>query len=89
MNGRTDFSSNVKENVPPAERRGGKEWAQEKQCGYYIGQGYKRKIWGGGSDFLWGGQVGERSALVGSARLSPSSVVLPDKSDNRNGYCEQ
>ena len=33
-------------------------------------------IWGG-ARYLWGGQVGERIALMGSARLSTCSVVPP------------
>ena len=35
------------------------------------------------------GTVGERSALIVSVRLSPYYVVLPKKSENRNGNCEQ
>ena len=31
-------------------------------------------VGGGGAPFRWGGPVGERSALMGSARLSPCSV---------------
>ena len=89
MNGTTNFSSNMRENVPPAACRGDGEWEHEKQRGSYLGKGYNRKVWGGGSDCLWGGQVGERSVLVGSVQFSPSYVVLPAKSDNRNGNCDQ
>ena len=28
---------------------------------------------------IWGGKVGEKSALMGSACLSPCSIVLPAK----------
>ena len=45
--------------------------------------------WGGRC--LWGGQVGEQGALMSSAHLSPSSIVLPAKNvnRNRNGKFEQ
>ena len=43
---------------------------------------------GGGCDCRRGGPVGERSALMGSVRLSPSSVVLPAKIENINGNFE-
>ena len=69
MNGTTNFSSNMRENVPPAACRGDGEWEHEKQRGSYLGKGYNRKVWGGGSDCLWGGQVGERSVLVGSVQF--------------------
>ena len=44
--------------------------------GVYVGGGG-----GGGARCQGGGQVVERSALMGSARLYPCSVVLPVKSN--------
>ena len=38
---------------------------------------------------LRGGKVGERSVIIGYARISPCSVVLTTKSDNRNDNFEQ
>ena len=43
--------------------------------------------WGGRC--IWGGQVGEQGALMRSAHLSPSYVVLPAENVNRNGNCER
>ena len=41
----------------------------------------------GESNCCGGGAVGERSALVGSVRLSPCSVILSMKSENRRRNC--
>ena len=35
--------------------------------------------------FSGGGPVGEQIVLVGYERLFPSSIVLPEKVENRNG----
>ena len=43
----------------------------------------------GGARCIRGGNVGERSTLVGSACLSPCSIVLSAKSENRNGNCDR
>ena len=40
-------------------------------------------MWGGWRYFHGGGTVGEQSALMGSARIYPSFVVLPAKSENK------
>ena len=65
------------------------EWERSQKHGYCIVRGDKREVWCGGRDCCGGGPVGERRALIGSARLPPSSGFLPRKSENRNGNCEQ
>ena len=73
------FFVKLEVNVPPATRRGDTEWAREQKCKYYLGWGDKREVWGVGHDCCRGRQVGERSTIMGSACIYPSSVVLPAK----------
>ena len=67
-----------KEKFPQAER-GDAKWRSARVVLAYLGRGIIG-IWGG-ARCIWGGQVGEWSAIMGSARLSPCSVVLPAKSE--------
>ena len=89
MNRRKYFSLDALVIVPPAARGDDAEWEQAQQSGYYLWWGDKRGVWGWGYNCRRGGTVGERSSLMISAHLSPFSVVLPAKSENRNGNCEQ
>ena len=77
MNERNDFSPDARENVPLAARGGDAEWALAHQRESYLGRVMNLR-WGG-TPFRGGGPVGERSALMGSARLSPCSVCPADE----------
>ena len=80
MNKRKDFSRNARENIPPVARGSTRNERGKSSMDLNLGGGDKREMRGGGSDCCEGESFGERSALIGSARLSPSSVVLPTKS---------
>ena len=64
-----DFTKR-KENILPAAR-GDTEW---RGAVWSLPWWWIIGIWGG-SLFLWGGQVGEQSALRGSTRFSPNFVL--------------
>ena len=89
MNRRNIFSRDARGNVPPAARRGNKYWVRAQQRGSYLWNGDNREVWGGKRDYCGGGPVGKRIALTRSARLTPSSVVLTAKNENRNVNCER
>ena len=79
MNELRKYFAKRKEKIP-AVACGDAEWrsaAWSLPCRWIIG------IWGG-EKCLSGGQVGERSALMGSARLYPCYVLLPAKVRNGN-----
>ena len=74
-------------NVPPAACRGGVEWALAQQNGSYLGRGISG-CGGWGERLLRGcGKVGERSALMGSARLP--LVLLTCPLEVRKGNCKR
>ena len=78
---RKDFAKSKK--TIPTAARGDAEW---RSAVWSLLWQWISGIWGG-EICLWGGQVGERSALMGSVRLF-SPVALPAKSENRNGNCD-
>ena len=54
-----------------------------------LGGGIRGRCWVGGAIIARVGRLGGRSALTGSVRLSPSSVVVPAKIENINGTLER